>query len=60
MIRTGTNLKVLGILYDSTFDFGVQRRHALIVEWYLSTYEYIDNHTKVPNIDFRAHVWPLV
>jgi hypothetical protein len=55
---TRTGAKVLGIFYKSTFDFGVQRRHALIVEGYLATHEDVENHTKAPNINVGTHVWP--
>lgn len=44
------------ILDETTFDLGVQRRHALIVERDLATDKDVEDDTKAPYVDFRANI----
>lgn len=45
-----------GVLNKTTLDFCMERRHALIVKWYLATDEDVEDDTENPHIDFGASV----
>ena len=44
------------VIHKALLDLGVQRRHALVVEWYPTTDENIEDNAKAPNIHLRAGV----
>jgi hypothetical protein len=46
-----------GVLDEAALDLSMQRRHALIVEWNLSTHEHIEYDAEAPYVDFGAHIY---
>lgn len=45
------------VLDDTPFYLGMERRHALVVEWYLATNEDVEHDAERPDVDLWASVY---
>lgn len=45
------------VLDDTPFYLGMERWHALVVEWYLATNEDVEHDAKRPDVDLGAGVY---
>lgn len=45
-----------GVLDLPSLDLGVQRRHALVVEWHFSTDEDVEDDAEGPHVDLGSSV----
>ena len=45
-----------GVFDQPALDFGMKRRHALIVKWHLAAYKHVHHHTKAPYVNLGSGI----